>query len=156
MKNIIMEIVVKFPDNNYDLNTMSCGFGPFEFKYHFNQENDITIPFDFDAWSGTFEKQNGYIYIKARNGEGLCFNDHSISKDYIPDIIKTGVDPETIDANFMSMTTEFVEFDYTIFTNTETVLDASPEIVNIAFVDDSAIPFYVDNEVIKAFNNKHS
>lgn len=81
------------------------------------QKNDITIQFDFDAWSGTFEKQNEYVYIKIASGEGLCFNDHSISKDYIPDILKTGLDPETIDASFMSMATEIVEFDYDIFYN---------------------------------------
>lgn len=34
MKNIRMKIVAKFPDKNYDTDAMSCGFGPFEFKYH--------------------------------------------------------------------------------------------------------------------------
>lgn len=156
MKNIRMEIVTKFPDKNYDMDVMRCRFGPFEFKYHLDPKNDITIQFDFDAWSGTFEKQNGYIYTKITSGEGLCFNDHSISKDYILDILKTGLDPETIDASFMSMATEIVEFDCDIFTTAQTVLYEAPEIVSIAFMDDSAIPLYVSGEVIEAFNNKHS
>lgn len=38
MKNIRMEIVTKFPDKNYDMDVMRCGFGPFEFKYHFGSK----------------------------------------------------------------------------------------------------------------------
>lgn len=42
------------------------------------------------------------------------------------------------------------------FTTAQTVLYEAPEIVSIAFMDDSAIPLYVSDEVIEAFNNKHS
>lgn len=154
MENIRMEIVTKFPDNNYDLNTMSCMWNAFEFKYHHNSEIDVVIPFDFDAWTNTFEKEGGYVYIKAISGTGEYFNDYSISKDYIPDILKAGVDPEMLSAIFMSMATEIVEFGCDVYE--KTILDVVPEIVSIAFVGDTMVPFYVDNEVVKAFNNKHS
>ena len=180
MKNIRMTIVVRFPDKGYDLDNMMVMWNAFEFIYP-RTINDIILPFDFDAWADTFERKDGYIYIKAISGTGEYFSDYSISKDYIEDIYKAGVDPESLDAEFMSKTIGIAEFGCDIYVNIpeksnesegtlleppyilDTIqkpipsypLDDIPEIVSIAFLGDSMVPLYVNKSVIEKYNNKY-
>lgn len=158
MKPIIMEIVARIKDNkDYDIESMTCIWDGFEFKYQNNHADDISIKFDFDSWSTKFKRRDGYIYIDSTSGEGNLFKDYLISEDYIMDMINSGIDPNILTASFMSSATNIVEVNCDInckLNNTLKIdqIDSTIEIVSISFTGESLIPLYINSAVIDNFN----
>lgn len=155
MINLKMVTKISILDKEYDLNSIQACIGGFQFRF-----GSKIISFDFDEWETSILLREDTIHILLSSGTGY-FANSGISEEYENDILRVGIDPNIIDANFMSRVDEIIDFGSPIIAkkldssdNNYKLIDDIPYIISMYFVDEYDHRYMVDAAVLGDYNRK--
>lgn len=155
MINLKMVTKISILNKGYDLNTIQACIGGFQFRF-----GSKIIPFDFYVWETSILLREDIIHILLSSGTGY-FANSGIYEEYEDDILRVGIDPNIIDARFMSSVDEIVDFGSSIVAkklessdNNYKLIDDIPYIISMYFVDEYDHRYMVDAAVLGEYNKK--
>lgn len=157
MINLKMVTKISILNKGYDLNTIQACIGGFQFRF-----GSKIIPFDFYfyGWETSILSREDIIHILLSSGTGY-FANSGICEEYEDDILRVGIDPNIIDARFMSSVDEIVDFGSSIVAkkldssdNNYKLIDDIPYIISMYFVDEYDHRYMVDEAVLGDYNRK--